>query len=108
MAGYGAGAKALQAGDITLTNSSNTAAVFAAAPAGTGSLSLVASAGKTAPGQITLGAGDKVIDGFGALTLHADGDIVAQGTGALKVISAAPLPITLSSTALGGAARPRQ
>jgi filamentous hemagglutinin family protein len=108
IAGYGSGGKALQAGEITLTNSSNTAAVFTASPGGTGSLSLIASAGKTAPGQITLGAGDKVIDGFGALTLHADGDIVAQGTGALKVISAAPVPVTLSSAALVGVAGAKQ
>jgi len=105
LAGYGAGDKVLQAGNITLTNSSGAAASFVSPPDGSGALQLIATA-NAAPGsgQITLGGGAKTISGFSALDLQAGGDIVGQGTGTLTVASSQAVPVNLTSAALIGAA----
>jgi filamentous hemagglutinin len=113
LGGYGAGDKVLQAGSITLTNSSGTSATFANAPDGRGSLQLIASGTSTenagasstsGAGQITLGAGSKTVSGFTGLNIQAAGDIVGQGSGSLTVASAAAVPVNLTSVALIGAA----
>ncbi|HXW74487.1 MAG TPA: filamentous hemagglutinin family protein [Steroidobacteraceae bacterium] len=102
LGGYGAGDKVLQAGAITLDNSSGAAASFATPPDGSGALELIASAAKGS-GEITLGPGSKSITGFSALNLQADGDIYGSGTGSLTVMSSAAVPLTLESAALVGA-----
>jgi filamentous hemagglutinin len=105
LGGYGAGDKVLEAGSITLMNSSAAPAGFTSSPNGTGSLQLIANASAVAgSGQITLGAGDKTISGFSALGLRAAGDIVGQGTGTLTVTSSAPVAVDLTSAALIGSA----
>jgi filamentous hemagglutinin len=105
LAGFGAGDKVLQAGNISFTNSSGAAATFASAPSGNGALQLIATANSNAgSGQITLGFGNKTISGFDAVNLRADGDIVGQGTGALNVVSSGPVSLTLASYALIGTA----
>jgi filamentous hemagglutinin len=109
LGGYGAGDKVLQAGSITLMNSSGAAASFAAAPDGTGALQLIAGAtASPSSGQLTLGSGAKTISGFSSLDLRAAGDIVGQGTGSLSVVSQAPVPINITSAALIGAAGSNQ
>jgi filamentous hemagglutinin len=102
LGGYGTGAKVLQAGAITLENSSGAKASFASVPNGSGALQLLASGAKGS-GQITLGAGSKTVSGFSALDLRADGDIYGAGRGSLTVVSAAPVPVTLTAAALAGA-----
>ena len=102
LGGYGSGAKTLQAGAITLDNSSGTAASFATSPDGSGALKLMASAA-TGSGQITLGPGSKTVSGFSALSLQADGDIYGIGSGSLAIASGTAVPLTLSSAALTGA-----
>jgi filamentous hemagglutinin len=113
LGGYGAGDKVLQAGSITLTNSSGRSAAFANAPDGTGSLQLIARGTSTenaggssviGAGQITLGAGSKTVSGFAGLNLQAAGDIVGQGSGSLTVASAGAVPVNLTGVALIGAA----
>jgi filamentous hemagglutinin family protein len=105
LGGYGAGNKVLQAGSITMTNSSGSPASFADAPDGSGSLQLIASQTSTpSSGQITLASTNNTISGFSGLTLHAAGDIVGQGTGSLTVTSSAAVPVNLISAALVGAA----
>ena len=109
LAGYGAGNKVLQAGTITLQNSSGAAANFGAAPDGTGTLQLVATANSTSgSGQLILGAGSKTVSGFSGVALHADGDIVGEGNGTLNVVSGGPVPVELSSSALIGTAASQQ
>jgi len=88
--GYGAGAKTLQAGSITLMNSGAAAdpgTFFGVTPAGTGALSLQANGTSTSSGRITLGAGDKLISGFGSVSLAATSAITGQGTGTLEISS---------------------
>ncbi|MGA2188627.1 MAG: filamentous hemagglutinin family protein [Steroidobacteraceae bacterium] len=113
LGGYDSGNKVLQANDITLTNSSGSPATFAAAPDGTGSLTLIASgigvpqvsaSGGTATvsGQLTLAATSNTVSGFSALNLQAAGDIVGQGTGSLTVVSSTAVPVTLTSAAVVG------
>jgi filamentous hemagglutinin family protein len=106
LAGYGAGDKVLEAGSITLTNSSGSAASFASVPDGTGALQLMASAGPSgATGQITLGSGTRAISGFSTVDLQAAGDVVGQGSGALTVLTAStPVPLNVTSNALIGSA----
>ncbi|MGO9508237.1 MAG: beta strand repeat-containing protein, partial [Mycobacterium sp.] len=107
--GYGAGDKVLQAGDITLTNSSAAAATFANPPDGTGALQLIATANSNSTsGQITLGPNNKTVSGFDAMTLQADGDIMAQGTGTLTVASSAAAPLNLTAAAIVGSAAANQ
>jgi filamentous hemagglutinin len=105
LGGYGAGAKTLQAGSITLINSgTSSVADFSTTPDGTGALALVASAtGKAGSGQITLGSGAKTVSGFSSVSLQADGDIVGQGTGSLIIASTAPVSLT-SAAVIGTAA----
>src|SRR5208337_4780650 len=50
LAGYGSGEKVVQAGDITLTNSSSGVAAFSSPPEGTGGLALLATASRGAAG----------------------------------------------------------
>jgi filamentous hemagglutinin len=102
--GYGSGDKVLEAGSITLMNSTGAPATFSSTPDGTGSLQLIASAGSSGSGQITLGAGDKTVSGFSELDLQAAGDIVGQGTGTLGVVGVSPVPVNLTSAALIGTA----
>jgi filamentous hemagglutinin len=109
LGGYGAGDKVLEAGNITLQNSSGSTANFAAAPNGSGTLALIAAANANpASGQLILGVGTKTISGFSAVGLHADGDIVGQGTGALYVASNTAVPLSLSGAALVGSAASEQ
>jgi hypothetical protein len=109
LGGYGAGDKILQAGNITLMNSSGAAANFAAVPNGSGALQLIAGAtGSPSSGQLTLGSGPKTISGFSSLDLQAAGDVVGQGTGSLTVSSQAPVPINVTSAALIGGAGSNQ
>jgi hypothetical protein len=109
IAGYGAGDKVFQAGNIALTNSNAVAATFTNAPDGTGSLQLVATAnGKPTSGQITLGSGNKIVSGFSALDLQAAGDILLQGVGALKVASNSTASVNLTGSALIGSAASNQ
>jgi filamentous hemagglutinin len=109
LGGYGAGDKVLQAGGITLMNSSGSAANFAAAPNGSGVLQLIAGAGGSpASGQITLGTGSKTISGFTGLDLLAAGNIVGQGTGTLNVASQSLVPVNMSASALTGSAGSNQ
>jgi filamentous hemagglutinin len=105
LAGYGAGDKILEAGSITLTNSSGSAASFASAPDGTGTLQLIANTGVAgASGQITLGSGNKTTSGFTAVDLQARGDIVGQGIGALALTASTPVPVNITGHALIGSA----
>jgi filamentous hemagglutinin len=105
LGGYGAGNKVLQAGSITLTNSAGSAASFADATDGSGSLRLIASQTSTpGSGEITLAATNNTVSGFSGLTLQAAGDIVGRGTGSLTVVSSAAVPVNLTSAALVGAA----
>ena len=93
----------LHAGSVTLTNSG--AAVPTTDGTGVGTLQILAGAinDQAGSGQITLGAGTKIVSGFGAVNLQAAGDIVGQGTGTLQVNGNA-VPVTLTSAALVGAA----
>jgi filamentous hemagglutinin len=100
LAGYGSGEKVVQAGNITLTSSSGAVAPFSNNPDGTGGLALLATASSGAAGDITLGAGSKVVSGFSSVSLQASGDIVVEGTGSLELAGAAPVPLNLSSQAL--------
>jgi filamentous hemagglutinin len=109
LGGYGTGDKVLQAGGITLMNSSGAAANFAAAPNGTSTLQLIAGAtGSSTSGQLTLGSGTKTIAGFSGVDLQAAGDIVGQGTGSLVVASQTPVPINMTGAALIGSAGSNQ
>jgi filamentous hemagglutinin len=109
LGGYGAGDKVLEAGSITIQNSSGTAANFATVPNGSGALQVVALAGTNSPsGQLILGAGSKTISGFSGVELHADGDIIGTGSGTLSVASSGAVPVTLSSAALVGDAGSNQ
>ena len=103
IAGYGAGNKQVRAGSIGLSNSGTQAGAYPAGD-GTGALDLFAVGGSTASGQITLGGGDKIISGFGALNLRADGDIVGQGSGSLTVAAPAPVAVNMTAAALTGSA----
>jgi filamentous hemagglutinin len=108
-AGYGAGDKVLQAGSITLMNSSGAPASFASAPDGTGSLQFIANATANAgSGQITLSSGSKAVSGFSGLGLQAAGDIVGRGTGTLTVVSSTAAPVNLTSAAIIGSAGSEQ
>ena len=98
LGGYGAGGKVLQAGSISLVNSSGAAANFSTPPDGTGSLSLVAGTG-----PVNFGNGGKTLSGFSAVDIRAAGDIVGQGTGTLTIASTAPVPVALSGAAWIGA-----
>lgn len=93
----------LHAGSVTLTNSG--AALPPNDGTGTGTLQILAGAinDQVGSGQITLGAGTKIVSGFSAVNLQAAGDIVGQGTGMLQVDGNA-VPVTLTSAALVGAA----
>jgi filamentous hemagglutinin family protein len=93
----------LHAGSVTLTNSG--AALPPTDGTGTGTLQILAGAinDQTGSGQITLGAGTKIVSGFSAVNLQAAGNIVGQGTGTLQVDGNA-VPVTLTSAALVGAA----
>ena len=104
--GYGSGDKNIHAGSITLSDVGNaqSAPAFLQAPAGTGQLILSASPTATptaqaASGQITLGAGDKDIRGFGGVQLSATADIRGQGSGTLNLSQAGDL--SLQSARLG-------
>ena len=109
LGGYGAGDKVLQAGNITLTNSSGVAANFATPPNGTGALRLIAGATASSnSGQLTLGSGTKTIAGFSGVDLQAAGDIVGQGTGSLVVASQTPVPLNMTGAALIGGAGSNQ
>jgi hypothetical protein len=105
--GYGPSDTVLEAGSITLMNSSGSTASFSAAPGGSGSLQIIANSSSTSgsgAAQITLGGGDKTVSGFSSIELQAAGDIVGQGTGTLTVASSAPVPVALTSTAIIGTA----
>ena len=93
----------LHAGSVTLTNSG--AAPPPTDGTGAGTLQILAGAinNQAGSGQITLGAGTKIVSGFSAVNLQAAGDIVGQGTGTLQVDGNA-VPVTLTSAALVGAA----
>ena len=95
--GYGAGDKTIQASSITLSNvgASQSSAPFTAPPDGTGKLVLSAtSTDATKPAQIALGAGDKAVQGFGAVVLSAaGGDIRAQKSGSLNLTNAGSLTL---------------
>ena len=109
IAGHGTGNKTVEAGTISLFNTSSTQAPQAEPADGSGALNLVATSAGGAPGQITLGSGNKAISGFGALSLQADGDIVGQGSGSLQVAAAAgPVDVDLRSAALIGTAASKQ
>jgi filamentous hemagglutinin family protein len=98
--GFGSGNKTIEAGSITLVNSSGANA--GAAADGTGGLQLTASA-NSGSGEIELGAGSKTLAGFGAIGLQADGDIVGTGLGSLRV-AGTDVPLALTSQALLGTA----
>jgi filamentous hemagglutinin len=104
LGGYGAGDKVLQAGNISLLNSSGEAAGFAATPDGSGALELIASGGGGSTGTLTLGAGSKSISGFSAVGLTAANDIVGQGSGALTVTAPVAVPVTLTAGQIIGQA----
>lgn len=95
IAGYGSGDKTVRAAAITLSNVGNAQSPpsFNTAPDGTGALTLSALAtGKAGSGQLNLGAGAKDVEGFGAVTLSADGDIRGlKGTGSLTLTNAGAL-----------------
>jgi filamentous hemagglutinin family protein len=104
--GYGAGDKALQANTISLANNgaalSSTTDLFSVTPAGTGSLSLIATGGKS--DSIILGTGQKTLQGFQSVSLLTDGAIQGQGTGTLNVGTAqnGVVPLSLQSAAMTG------
>jgi filamentous hemagglutinin len=102
--GFGSGDKLVRAGAIKLVNSTNVQAVPSASAGGSGALDLVAAGAAATPGQITLGGGSKSVSGFGVLNLRADGDIVGQDTGTLSIAAAAPVDVSITSTALMGLA----
>ena len=103
-AGATAGNVTLQAGAITLENTFGTAAPAAAGP-GTGALVISATTAGSGSGQITLGGGSQLLDGFaGGVTFAAAGAVLAQGTGTLNVGSAAtPTNLSLGATELTAA-----
>jgi filamentous hemagglutinin family protein len=108
--GFGSGNKIFEAGSVTLTNTAGVAGTFAETPDGTGQLEFLAraSAGVPASGQITLGPNTKLVSGFTALTLHAAGDIEAEGSGTLGVSSSSTVPVDLSAAAFIGTAAANQ
>jgi hypothetical protein len=95
IAGYGAGYKTIRAGSITLSNAGGAQRppAFTSAPNGTGALTLTAlDTGQKGSGQVNLGADAKTIQGFGAVTLTAVGDVRGtQGTGSLTLTNAGAL-----------------
>ena len=104
--GYGSGDTVVQAGAIMLANSNAGAApasLYVSSPTGTGTLTLrgVASA-SPGSGQITLGAGDKAVNGFSGVAFSAAGDIESDGTGSLTVgaTGSVAVPLSLQATAL--------
>lgn len=110
--GYGAGDKVLQAGSISLVNSSTAVANSSApvvVPNGTGALQLIASSGTaTGAGQITLGSGSKTISGFNAVDLQAAGAIVGDGVGALNVTGSSPVALNVTAAEVIGKAGSNQ
>jgi filamentous hemagglutinin len=103
IAGFGAGAKTVQAGTIGWFNSSPSSSGPVGLGDGTGALTLIAKGSQAAPGQITLGSGDRVLSGFSAFNLHADGNVVGQGSGTLTASSASgAVAVDIIAAALSG------
>jgi filamentous hemagglutinin len=100
LAGYGGGDKVVQAGNIVLTNSSGGLAAFSNSPDGTGALALIATGSTGATGEIALGSGTKLANGFSSVQLQAGADIVVQGTGSLDFVGTSPVPVTMTSQAI--------
>lgn len=101
----------LQAGAITLENNTGIPVPASLANSGTGSLTLSTSgASSTETGQITLGPGSMVINGFnGGVTFAAAGDVQTQGTGALTIgTSTAAVNVSLVAAALTAGAGSNQ
>ncbi|MBU1222235.1 MAG: filamentous hemagglutinin family protein [Gammaproteobacteria bacterium] len=80
----------LNAQNLTLTNPNNAASFTAGGALGTGNLEVKAD-------TLTLGAGDKAIQGFGAVTVTAN-ELVGSGTGKLDVSA----PVTLNVARISG------
>lgn len=108
--GFGSGDKILEAGDVVISNPGGSSAGFSSTPDGSGALKLIASGkGASATGSVTLGQGDKLLSGFGAVDIAAAGDIVLQGRGSLDAGgAAAAVPVSLSGVALVSSAAANQ
>lgn len=107
--GYGSGAKTIRAGTVTWINSSGDAASpFQAAPDGTGALEILALQSRpspneplSSPGVLTLGAGNKRLEGFSSATLAGDGGVRLEGTGSLVATMALEVDGSVISGATG-------
>jgi filamentous hemagglutinin family protein len=106
--GYGAGAKTIEAGTVTLANSgaSATTTPYLSAPDGSGTLTLTALGSAASPAQIFLGTGDKQLQGFSGVALNAaGGDVRAQGAGALTLTNAGTLTLQAARVSTDDAAK---
>ncbi|MFN3716972.1 MAG: filamentous hemagglutinin, partial [Thiobacillus sp.] len=86
----------LNARNLTLANPNNAASFAAGGATGSGTLAVTAD-------TLALGAGDKAIKGFGAVSLTAN-ELVGQGKGSLAVDA----PLTLNVARIRGEARSDQ
>ncbi|MDP1926193.1 MAG: filamentous hemagglutinin, partial [Thiobacillus sp.] len=76
----------LNAKNLTLANPNNAATFTAGGTLGSGDLAVTAD-------TLTLGAGDKAIQGFGAVTVTANELVAATGTGTLDIAAPATLNV---------------
>lgn len=101
--GFGDGSKSLQAGTITLLDSSTNP--LAPTGTGTGALTLRAIASQSSgSGQIILGSGNKNLNGFSSVTLSADSSVQGKGKGTLTLSNSdgTKVDLSLQSAILSG------